>query len=1739
MSDNGDWRDNAFRVPPVTDRQREDYEARLIYQAEAKVLDERHENRRQMGLVTKNYLGHGWAQRNTQGAPTHHAPDRAVVDHGEQWLWQNVLKTSDGWINSIWGAEHEPDYSPWMTDEMRKAISTYPAEQQNKFLAAANPLEFETMMKDLRGFEETEKWLSEGFHKYIRPTWQDQQKLGEWGKWKINTGMKSAMYMSHMGDPMVLFPYIGSGTAAALTTKRIFGMTHAQMLARLHSQKMHVNVAARAFAGKGRVDYTASEAQHHIVGAALFGAAFGGMGGIGKRMKFRDGKIIRHGTGARGLNERLDVLQANRDIYTVQMIEDLGLQAEAVMHEFLRSPHGSATRKEIIRDVEALAKGQDPKTGRFIKGGSKRAGEALKLLKDIELMEKTELAVWEAHAARHYGRVVGIIKEHYDLLKNTIDPTTSTFTEVIGSTVLKKAGNQDIAKILASIDGASGLLSPKDLDFVLKNYPEELLSIHQQRVSTGEPVSPDRIQGSHHHDPLRSRTRQSRVETRSASGLHRVVSLAKDRVGFRMTKAQKERGLTREEAFKEFSDQKIERIKQELRPRMVGKEKAIETLRGLDKKVGDLVELDSGAIGRVTWVRKDGKMLKVEVAFRGPKSPADVPIGEQTVGVRRTKAVSIAREAAVSLAERDLLRTIKWTNTKTENVGGTRETRLHEVIDYDKEIVTVGKETITVGGRNFVTEITGEIGGIQTTVRRILNGSTKPKDHYFEVEYRGADGEPLTLKSESQWQRELFEGQWKGEDSAFVQRTSLKSTSKKDVLVEVENILKQAYREEAGAYAEFRRDIEAINLFPENAPRNIWEALKDGILPKELIEAHPLLDETILADWARAKIKDAEATGATPNMEAESVLNRIAQRQRAQDAGATTDAAIDIHLGNDIPVLDNALRFWSTFRLGWNDRLQSSETYPLVTDLAQVIFGHTLAVKDALSRHVPSGPPATTAHGGGMMPVREGLARSMQRDVSKIHKKARADYSAADPRPLHQRGRVHEDFKIDLNRHLHARDPETQAILGIRPDDYLPASPKQAKAIKEAADAHDAYTKEMLDYVQGKGDAAGGSRNRPRWEAHDGVDAFKNIEWHPGYVTKITAQSRISLITGKGGKGDFAAFRDHLYRALKTANPTMSDKVAEILARTHAHAMASPNVNTPSLMDSVLGMKGHDVATMMDSFEALLKEASSGRAEGAIILSKEDKGVMHAWIQDHLKLPKNSPRSMRKIRMNMLEKQTYKIDGGEPREVLLSDLFENNLTHIRARYSLELIRKVQEHAILARYTTASYKPKTIEFLFAHLKERIRLEGNFDDQIIRDLDLLLQFFNNKPKFERGGLGKGILIAKQLATDIKLAAFTFAQGPEAATGSVSTGVWNVMRDQIPALQKLVDGVKWGKVSKQTQVDILDDLGYGWAEHDLRQLYDRADYIGEADVGFHRGTSNKIYSGLSKAADPIGRMAHFYHINVFSDRMAVRNFTNQLARIAKKGNIRSNGKPELTQTRLAQMGAKPKEFKLLINDLNKPGVMEFQQIGGKDTGTFIINFDKMSVAGRNVFRTMQMRNIRSVVQRSNLWDHNYNVITDDLGELLTQFRAFGWSSQANHFARNIQARDQISLSNVVSMLFSGALTHIGITGLRYADDPKRRAELLTWDNILKGAMLRAGIFGIWPDAIDLPFYMFTGEAPISPSGIPMITQSAAGQMLGDVRESVTGIVSGDWSKVNRINPLTKMWWFELSAGLYKSQK
>ena len=888
---------------------------------------------------------------------------------------------------------------------------------------------------------------------------------------------------------------------------------------------------------------------------------------------------------------------------------------------------------------------------------------------------------------------------------------------------------------------------------------------------------------------------------------------------------------------------------------------------------------------------------------------------------------------------------------------------------------------------------------------------------------------------------------------------------------------------------------------------NLEKELVAEYTRKHLLLSSPADPPNLLQEMADGKIPDIIKRFLGEDFETDSLI-RWAKRQlerspeeRAKLNRGDTEGIppIDKGTGLDIPEsgiyseakMEPLLALLSG-KIGFNTYGLTHESGAVNWVFAKV-FGSHPVLKDLEGLPVVAGGAAEGVLGSGMIPWRRMEVASRMAPLNEVWTKVI---------PLLRKAEIYKWHPWKLEDQLHKWVKlfvETDKL-----DDVPLAAREHVQEIGEV------YRKSIKDILV--------------WAQKNGLKEMEGISPNKYYFPRFRNHTKMQYILAQFPKQvDGAnALIELIARGILKAegNPIKDPKIAETIATHLKDYYMSPSA-TKAIFDDITGIKAANATDFVDKLDDVL-----GSVE--LRLTHEQKAKL---IEHMTETRKVSGRSQYKINLKMDESVTFTNKKGRSETVQLSELFETNIAASMQRYIIDMVSKVQEDELLRLINEHYYRGTAGQTsVAAHFEAVVRntfeagIPGN--DQLKEALGMVLKFIQNTPKFERKGrLATALQVMRQTATMVKLGGFTPAQLPEAYMALFSTGFFNKLVRKMPVLNHILEDAKRGAVSwQQAKQYVTFDLGMGKMEHELSQMYALHEMIEEGAPAI-TGKGAKFFGMQARVIPRIAKYSGFKLINTLSDIIAHKNFIESLIEISRTGENKV-----YNAQRLASLGLTPDDFDSIIKELAREGVVTTERVRGVPFYTLHTDLLDPNVAAR--YRVASAQNIRQVVQRSNVFDMPIGIIESQLGELLSQFRAFSWSAMGNHLARNAQAKDRLAYSNISTMLFGSMMTHIGMTCLNYSDDPQRRREMLSPLNIARGTLMRSAFLGIWGDLVDLLAKLTTGETMISPSNKAVLVHvPVIDQLIDFFQSGMTGakfLRGGDLGKdeaqraFGKINPI-----------------
>jgi len=995
---------------------------------------------------------------------------------------------------------------------------------------------------------------------------------------------------------------------------------------------------------------------------------------------------------------------------------------------------------------------------------------------------------------------------------------------------------------------------------------------------------------------------------------------------------------------------------------------------------------------------------------------------------------------------------------------------------------------------------TGRILGRRVEIRRMIRDRGKPHD--WRVTWKDNSGHDAVFHTQREINKNVkFDKDYRKPAEEF----NLEGLSYEDAIPVIEKRIRQHLLDDIDNTIRYENNVEQFNPFAaDGAPRRWLDDLNTkGVVPKELTDHFGDFSLRIFNDILDDPLTNPEVRRATMTAR-ENIINGT--------AGEGGEGGGNMDLSG--PEFENAPHYtkfqkWMSGFFSYRHRPIFQDGPDAVRQLAFDVLGGWVAPYDRHGRPVVGGGSAESVLSGGSVNFRRFETHKLLNTAAREWKAAKTDFIRA------MRGNGHGANKLEEIYHrLHKRYVETR---------HSPEDMSWETGIQEMP-----LSKEAQQAIERGGDATIEHFERMRqWGIDHGVEELAKTPANKAYFPKLKNIYEMEKIvaarhhsTLKNPDGSALTGKDQLehliHLGLMKGQPDAAAKengpeALKILAQKMMQYYLDVSSHN-ALLDSILGVRHTKIETVINLLDDALR---TGRSKKGIKEGDPDPGftseqkemlidVLTVATGEQAKKGQEVARLMHRIKMD--HSVSMMIDrglGAGQEKIFLSELFLTDTMQVAGRYTMEIITQAQTNAILKRYTTSTFKPASLKELEAHIVDRLEQLGYKRSEIKYDLDLLFKYIRNDPKFERGVLSSILATGQQGATMMKLPAFTRSGTPEWLMARTSQGIITHLIENIPFLGRLISDARGGRAHKETVWDFLHgDIGGGRTEGIISDQWGSWQLAHEGDPLLSGGFAT-AHARFSRGTHWVSRKSFYRGLNENADFWATRNFLDIFVRAAKghKKALR-----RFSDVRIAQLGLTREEVNSILEELAKEGVVTKQTIG-KFGSDYTIQWDQMDDVIRARLTGGARKNLSQVVQRSSSADLPYSMITSGMASLLTQFRAFGISSQANHFARNIQAHDAQTFSNVMSMALGGVLVHYSKTVSKFWDDPKRMREEMAPDRIAAGAMLYSGFMGMLPDVIDTMLYYGSGmhiDPFFSPSDKPMmfripLTDVVRGEYMG----------------------------------------
>lgn len=475
--------------------------------------------------------------------------------------------------------------------------------------------------------------------------------------------------------------------------------------------------------------------------------------------------------------------------------------------------------------------------------------------------------------------------------------------------------------------------------------------------------------------------------------------------------------------------------------------------------------------------------------------------------------------------------------------------------------------------------------------------------------------------------------------------------------------------------------------------------------------------------------------------------------------------------------------------------------------------------------------------------------------------------------------------------------------------------------------------------------------------------------------------------------------------------------------------------------------------------------------------------------------------SRAKARLDLDETHSAKLkmrDGTE-REVLLSELFENDAEKLFSVYS----RQLSGHIALGQQ---GWRSKADFQRWLQLAQNNSAELSDAKTAAKEAELLQFLYDGITgvPLERDP-ASWLSTAGRVARDWNFVRIMnqvgFAQVAEIGNMVGAVG-WRAVLTHVPELRATMRRLKSGELedSYASQLEAIWSIGTQRLRNQVSTRYDEYGYGvgGRALQGYDNAMqyAKRITADISLMA-PVNMMLHRTAV-----KAVIQNLTDSAQELAK-----------LSPKRLASIGISqemlPRIQKLLLDHTTRKDSLFGK--GRKVNGLDMASMMKADPEAADILVHGVNRWVKRIIQENDIgstheWMHS------SLGKMLFQFRSFmlvAWGKQTLH---NIHMADMQSFAMFsYSMMFGGLAysAQTAINSVGRADQSEFLEERLNPTALALAAFQRAGASSLVPAAVDTAWTTFGGQSPLFAYG--RSTGLAADMLMGnptvDLAQKITG--------------------------------
>ena len=779
-----------------------------------------------------------------------------------------------------------------------------------------------------------------------------------------------------------------------------------------------------------------------------------------------------------------------------------------------------------------------------------------------------------------------------------------------------------------------------------------------------------------------------------------------------------------------------------------------------------------------------------------------------------------------------------------------------------------------------------------------------------------------------------------------------------------------------------------------------------------------------------------------------------ARQAQAEELGeGITGASETVEVSTD-NVLDDAPRlhkFWKLVSLGGYRSKMLSHDLGIVRAMASDVLGSQAALHNKAGQYFPAGQAQGLFKNYNILA--DGAKAARRTFVTTQLNEVRSVYLPTVDEFVKHRNTINESGVGKRAR---------QAITGNLASEFdhmiaryiksdgkiLPTDPAEQALVKKAAAPIQKKFRELLEMAQ---DAE--------------IRGFENIDPDPSYFTQIMQTGKmdsfVNRVVMSNGRSGEEQMEDFLTDVIMKGEE-WSEESSRIMAK-KLYTYYTVGASHQNTAQQVASMAKGNAEETLDGVEKWLREGMG--EDSTFAFTAEERAAL---LKDIGITIKKSKRTMYRVKLDPTTTKKFKFTDGSTKEIYITDLFEEQPGAVLDRYASDIFTLIQTKYILDKYTGPGGKrydtiSELMEGVVTAAKARnavTNIQGLKNELKVLENDIL-----GKPQFHRSSLGSALSVLRSITGNLRVPGFVKTQLPETTAAAVSGGFSTVL-DSMPVFNVVREEALAGTLKEATVRDFISFfLGMGDAEAEMALMYNKFELMSEGQPLFGDGKMGRAYEVSSRMQPRVGYASNYSNLNIYGDMWAFSSFMNRMSAMARTGDVADFvGRKNV---RIATLGQTREGFDELMDALSNPGVIKSETVNGITLDR--INVDALSPEMQARFRSMSTKWVKQVMQRSDVLDRPQGLVTNEMGDFFTQFKAFAITSQTNHFARNVQLRDSLAAQTLMAQMVGAIGVSIALAYLYYWDEPEKLKEALSTEGLLKASTRKTALWGMMPDLTD----------------------------------------------------------------------